>query len=904
MQPSSILLALVGLLAPAYQPALAQCAEFDAGFGALGVAGPTAVASRVHAQIVFDDGSGDALIVGGDFDSAGDVAAPCIAKWDGQAWSPLGTPSLVPATSSVRGVNALASFDSGAGPELYAGGAFNGIGGVGASNIAKWNGVNWSPVGSGLAQYVSSFAVFDDGSGAKLYATCGTGGLNPLLARWDGATWTNVSPVSAGALLALAVYDDGSGPALYLGGSGLYVGSTPKTQLWRLFGGAWSEIGGPITLNGFNGSASALKTFDDGTGLQLYVGGSFDSVGGVPANNIARWNGASWSALGPGVSTGGLVRALETYDDGTGPALYASGTFAAVGGANCGRIARWKNNAWSVLGSPAGVDVALGSSVREVNSLAVFDDGAGAKLFAGGVFGQAGGGRADSIACWDGSNWATLGATSGFDLAVSAMGAFDSGAGAQIFASGSFRYAGDVEISGLAQFDGAHWSQTPINSVVSTFETLDTGAGPRLYAGGGFISIGGVAASSIASWDGAQWSAVGAGANGWVRALTVFDDGSGPALWAGGDFTVIGGAPAKHIARWNGAAWTAPAIGPASSVFALAAYDDGSGPALYAGGNFLKVGTQNVFGIARFDGANWSPVGNGFNMGVNALEVFDDGAGPQLYATGNFTSAPPFAAAGVARWDGVFWRPLGAGLGAPASGVALEVFDDGAGSALYVGGSFTNGGGASIRHLARWKDGAWSQPAGVVNGSVLTLASLHHGPAPGRALYVGGNFNAIGAVGSSRIARFSRRCTCPPQSYCTAGVSTNGCAPTMSSVGTPSASSNGSFVLSANDVEGQKLGLLFYGTSGRASTPWGATSSVLCVRPPQQRMVQLQTGGTQGVCDGLLSTDWNAYVASHPGALGAPFQAGELVQAQGWYRDPANSKTTSLTNAIEFMICP
>jgi hypothetical protein len=53
-----------------------------------------------------------------------------------------------------------------------------------------------------------------------------------------------------------------------------------------------------------------------------------------------------------------------------------------------------------------------------------------------------------------------------------------------------------------------------------------------------------------------------------------------------------------------------------------------------------------------------------------------------------------------------------------------------------------------------------------------------------------------------------------------------------------------------------------------------------------------------------MSLDWNAFVANHPGALGAPFSAGQLVEAQGWFRDPPSPKATMLSDALEFALCP
>jgi hypothetical protein len=128
--------------------------------------------------------------------------------------------------------------------------------------------------------------------------------------------------------------------------------------------------------------------------------------------------------------------------------------------------------------------------------------------------------------------------------------------------------------------------------------------------------------------------------------------------------------------------------------------------------------------------------------------------------------------------------------------------------------------------------------------------------------------------------------------------------PSIGGVGTPSASGAGSFVVTASGVEGQKLGLLFYGISGATSAPWGTTTSTLCVKPPQQRTGQSSSGGTSGLCDGAFTLDFNAYLATHPTALGQPFSAGDAVGMQGWYRDPPNPKTTSLTDALEFYLCP
>jgi hypothetical protein len=140
--------------------------------------------------------------------------------------------------------------------------------------------------------------------------------------------------------------------------------------------------------------------------------------------------------------------------------------------------------------------------------------------------------------------------------------------------------------------------------------------------------------------------------------------------------------------------------------------------------------------------------------------------------------------------------------------------------------------------------------------------------------------------------------------YCTSGTTTSGCNATIAGTGTPSGSSGSGFTISVSGVEGAKQGLLFYGISGRIVSPWGLGSSFLCVKAPTQRMPVQNSGGTVGQCNGVLSIDWNTYVAGTAGALGTPFVGGEVVNAQSWFRDPPSPKTTNLSNGLEFSVTP
>jgi Tol biopolymer transport system component len=148
-------------------------------------------------------------------------------------------------------------------------------------------------------------------------------------------------------------------------------------------------------------------------------------------------------------------------------------------------------------------------------------------------------------------------------------------------------------------------------------------------------------------------------------------------------------------------------------------------------------------------------------------------------------------------------------------------------------------------------------------------------------------------------------CMWPIENYCTAGISSNLCVPSMSASGAPCVSQSSGFVVTCSGLEGQRFGLIFYGVSGRLAMPWGAqSSSYFCVAPQVQRTPPQISGGTAGTCTGSISVDWLDFIATNPGALGVPFTFGEVVDAQCWYRDPPAPRTTNLSDAIEWVTCP
>jgi hypothetical protein len=673
--------------------------------------------SSVRALAAFDDGSGGGseLYAGGSFIMAGGTQVNSVARWDGSAWSGL--------AGGVRGtsptvVRALTVFDdgSGGGPALYVAGRFSKAGGIPVSNIARWDGSAWSALGTGLDNEVTSLVVFDDGSGGgpALHAAGSFqfAGATPIarVARWNGSTW---SPLGAGIggsgffdkVETLVTFDDGSGAgtALYAGGDFSEAGGGVANGIARWDGAAWTTLG-----SGTTSEISVLSVFDDGQGggPVLHAGGSFTSIGGVSANRIARWTGSAWAALG---SNGlqGVVRTLAAFGtDGVGePLLYAGGGFDSSGSVPVHRIARWSGSTstWLPLGD---------SLDQSVDAFAVLGTGRGSPaLIVGGQFKAVGDQPLNSVAQWDGSSLSALG--SGMDGEVMSLAAFDDGPGdPELYAGGFFSVAGGVAANNVARWDGAQWSALGSGMAgffhfVAALVVFDdgSGSGPALHAGGRFSSAGGAIANNVAKWNGASWQALGDGVDGIVHAMAVFDDGTGdgPALYAAGS----GGLGGPSIAKWNGTTWAPVGGGVLGLVISeLVVWDDGSGggPALYAGGMISSANGEPAQGVARWDGQSWSAPGVGPGFSVMALAVFDDGSGEgsALYAGGSFTAVGGLPADRLAKWDGASWSEVGGGVSDTVA--ALGVFDDGSGSgpALYVGGDFTKIGGSGDSHLAKW----------------------------------------------------------------------------------------------------------------------------------------------------------------------------------------------------------
>jgi hypothetical protein len=659
----------------------------------------------------------EGFYVGGEFESTGSFTAHGIAHWDGTQWQPVGD-----GLEEGASVYALATGPDGA---LYVGGEFVTTGGgLTVNNVAKWDGVTWTALGSGLIDTgfdATIEALTVDASG-NVYAggffDRGSGVRTDRIAMWDGTSWQPLGDGFDGDVLSIAIASDGT---VYAGGD---FDETSTTEIemegvasWD--GTVWTEVGG--------GTSRAVEVIQfDGQG-NLYASGCFTDIGGTTASGIAVWDGSTWSTVGTGLQRENFcpyAKDLAIASDGS---LLAGGIFDHAGGVPAANIAQWDGTSWSA------VDVGTSG---DVEALAI---GSGGAIFLGGVFIEAGGEVVNYAAEWDGSTWSRLGSVQhGMNQSVTALA--PDGAGG-VYAGGGFSAAGANPVNLIAHWTGERWEDLGdgLGQFTSVSALAADGAG-GLYAGGSFITTAGAPADRLAYWDGASWSGVGQAPDDAIAALALANDGT---LYAGGRIDEIGGV-ATGLGRWDGTAWTSIAD-VNSTVTALAVADDGS---LYAGGGIRDNGS--VYRVAQWDGTSWTEIASPLNS-TSQPEVLAVGPDGMLYAGGRFTQIGGVDANNLARWDGTTWSEVGGGVsgttGLSATNVFGITFD--AGGNLYVAGSFADAGSVPANNIARWDGSAWTTLGDGLEGSARALVY-----AGGADIWVGGFLSTAGGIPSVNIARW------------------------------------------------------------------------------------------------------------------------------------------------------
>ena len=320
---------------------------------------------------------------------------------------------------------------------------------------------------------------------------------------------------------------------VYVGGGFTRIGGVAANNIARysLVTRNWAQFNG-----GVNGTVQAIAITNAGL---ILIGGGFTDAGGVAnADGIAISSGATWAALGTGVSAGTIVYALAVDSANN---YYAAGSFTLMGGvANTSGVAKWTGAVWTAMGTGASAggralaidsanNVFLGTTTLNIGGVAV----------------------CDYIGKWNGSAWSGLGA--GADGAVYAL-AVDSND--VLYVGGAFTVV-DPGFSGLSAPRIAMWNGTWValgTGADATVYALAVDLNDYLIAGGAFGSMDAVDGTSrIAIWNGDFWDALSNGGGVTavggkeVNALLALPSNS---VMAGGFFDYVGAIISQGIAQW------------------------------------------------------------------------------------------------------------------------------------------------------------------------------------------------------------------------------------------------------------------------------------------------------------------------------------------------------------------
>lgn len=357
---------------------------------------------------LYAGGEGSFVIKGTDNDTGGPITRDFLGIWDAQDWWPVraGVDMTIYALDTW-------TWDPDAevgGEALILGGEFQSADFQAAPFIAAYafdpiaGEYVLTPLAAGLDGPVFDFGVFDfdpddDIESSLIVAGEFTGGITQYVVEpgnfiSDGAFQPLPVAPSGGSVYAIEVWDpadpemgDPNEEGLYYGGDGGFVESI-------IIDDDMGPIRGPV-INVSQGAGDGvvldLKTYEipdllgGGDPSQaLAIGGAFDDVDGRVVNNVVTIEGDT-AAMGPGAFTydvmaGGTdntVRVFEVWDrDGAGvdffDELIVGGDFTTAGGGPLNFIGSYQGG-WAALGSalPAGGPIAFNAPVH---SLLVFTD--------------------------------------------------------------------------------------------------------------------------------------------------------------------------------------------------------------------------------------------------------------------------------------------------------------------------------------------------------------------------------------------------------------------------------------------------------------------------------------------------------------------------------------------------
>ncbi len=294
---------------------------------------------------------------------------------------------------------------------------------------------NWETLGEGVN--ITARDLYTDTLTNRLYAigvftladdTVDVGGVT----YWDGIQWNaldsgNTECPSCNPITSITTFQG----EVYIAGQFTSFANVPNTKFMARYNGTtWESMG---DVNG-------LLWFYHYNNQLIMAVGTFDTINGVYAKNLALYDGISWTPFDTAsfIQPGQFINCMAEYNG----ELYAGGNFDLPNGVE--EIAKFDGNAWVSVGG--GI---LGNAW--VNKMVVYQN----ELYVAGFFHKSAGNAGNGIMKWDGSNWSDcnngLALTGGgqiFDMEIY---------NGELIVQGWMALGDGIPMQNLAKWDGSKW---------------------------------------------------------------------------------------------------------------------------------------------------------------------------------------------------------------------------------------------------------------------------------------------------------------------------------------------------------------------------------------------------------------------------------------------------------------
>lgn len=318
------------------------------------------------------------LYAGGAFVKTGDKTSKGLSIWDGNYW--IGCNKGLDPPAVVYSIKPLGS-------DIYFTGWFFGADSVKLNNVAKWLGKEkkWEPIGPGIDGgdgvlgpiLISGNEIFVGGR----FKTAGDATVNHIT-YWDGTKWNDMDGGINNQNASISTIVDAGNGHIYITGSFDTVGKvrTPYFAVWDKNLKKWIEP--PLR---FNGIPHSILIDND----SVYFGGSFTNVSGVEVRNLVLWDRKK-DVLYNLTNTDGAVRTIfKWFDD-----IYVGGLFRSSGNKTVNSIFKYNLKTGEV--EPLGSGIKQGLNFGRVLKILVYKNA----LYVAGMFTNAGNKLSSNFAKW------------------------------------------------------------------------------------------------------------------------------------------------------------------------------------------------------------------------------------------------------------------------------------------------------------------------------------------------------------------------------------------------------------------------------------------------------------------------------------------------------------------------